>query len=167
VEQRRGREAVPGVLLLQAGRAGGRRAARRVDRAPADGRRAHPARRGPGGDRAGGPHRPLLATALARARTLETLAHLKGAADPDAWFAVGLLSVSDALAGAPLPKVVERLPLADDVRDALVHRAGAKGEALAATIACERAELPDADRRLVLTAYADAIAWADAHAAGA
>jgi c-di-GMP phosphodiesterase len=115
-----------------------------------------------------GEHRgPVLATALARAKTLETLAHVKGAGDPEAWFAVGLLSVSDALAGAPLERVVERLPLADDVRDALVHRTGPKGAALTATIACERAQLPETDRRLVLTAYADAIAWADAHAAGA
>jgi c-di-GMP phosphodiesterase len=115
-----------------------------------------------------GEHRgPVLATALARARTLETLAHIKGASDPDAWFSVGLLSVSDTLAGAPLPEVVGGLPLADDVRDALVDRAGPKGEALAAAIACERAELPETDRRLVLMAYGDAIAWADAHAAAA
>jgi EAL and modified HD-GYP domain-containing signal transduction protein len=114
-----------------------------------------------------GEHRgPVLATALARARTLETLAHVKGASDPDAWFSVGLLSVSDILAGAPLPEVVNRLPLADDIRDALVDRVGPKGEALAAAIACERAELPETDRRLVLMAYGDAIAWADAHAAG-
>ncbi|WP_445150727.1 EAL and HDOD domain-containing protein [Baekduia sp. Peel2402] len=115
-----------------------------------------------------GEHRgPLLATALARARTLETLAHIKGATDPDAWFSVGLLSVSDALAGAPLPDVVSQLPLAEDVIDALVHHAGPKGAALQATIACERAELPETDRRLVLMAYGDAIAWADAHAQGA
>ncbi len=114
-----------------------------------------------------GEHRgPVLATALARARTLETLAHVKGASDPDAWFSVGLLSVSDALAGAPLPEVVEQLPLADDVRDALVHRTGPKGAALDAAIACERAQLPETDPRLVLMAYGDAIAWADAHAAG-
>jgi EAL and modified HD-GYP domain-containing signal transduction protein len=110
---------------------------------------------------------PLLATALARARTLETLAHVKGATDPDAWFSVGLLSVSDALAGAPLDEVVGRLPLAREIRDALVHRTGAKGAALEAAIACERAELPATDRRLVLMAYGDAIAWADAHAAAA
>jgi c-di-GMP phosphodiesterase len=115
-----------------------------------------------------GEHRgPILATALARARTLETLAHVKGASDPDAWFSVGLLSVSDALAGAPLAEVVAQLPLADDVRDALVHRTGPKGEALEAAIACERAELPETDRSLVLMAYGDAIAWADAHAVGA
>jgi EAL and modified HD-GYP domain-containing signal transduction protein len=109
---------------------------------------------------------PVLATALARARTLETLAHVKGASDPDAWFSVGLLSVSDALAGAPLDVVIGQLPLAEDVRDALVLRVGAKGEALDAAIACERAELPETDRRLVLMAYGDAIAWADAHATG-
>lgn len=115
-----------------------------------------------------GEHRgPVLATALARARTLETLAHLKGASDPDAWFSVGLLSVSDALANAPLCDVVSQLPLADDVRDALVEKAGPKGEALSAAIACERAELPASDARLVLMAYADAVAWADAHAAAA
>jgi EAL and modified HD-GYP domain-containing signal transduction protein len=114
-----------------------------------------------------GEHRgPLLATALARARTLETVANAKGAGDPDAWFSVGLLSVCDALAGAPLADVVGRLPLADDVRDALVDRTGPKGEALTAAIACERGELPQGpDRRLLLLSYADAIAWADAHAA--
>jgi EAL and modified HD-GYP domain-containing signal transduction protein len=48
-----------------------------------------------------------------------------------------------------------------------VHRTGAKGAALTAAIACERAELPETDRRLVLMAYGDAIAWADAHAAAA
>jgi EAL and modified HD-GYP domain-containing signal transduction protein len=115
-----------------------------------------------------GEHRgPVLATALARARTLETLAHVKGASDPDAWFSVGLLSVSDALAGAPLPDVISQLPLADDVRDALIHRTGPKGAALEAAIACERAELPETDRRLTLMAYGDAIAWADAHALAA
>lgn len=110
---------------------------------------------------------PVLATALARARTLETLAHVKGASDPDAWFSVGLLSVSDVLAGAPIDEIVAELPLADDIRDALVNRSGPKGEALSAAIACERAELPVTDRRLAMTAYADAIAWADAHAASA
>ncbi|HWH94812.1 MAG TPA: EAL domain-containing protein [Baekduia sp.] len=111
---------------------------------------------------------PLLATALARARTLELVADAKGARDADAWFAVGLLSISDVLAGAPLADVVGQLPLADDVIAALVRREGPKGRALTAAIACERAQLPEGpDRRLVLTAYADAIAWADEQAAGA
>jgi EAL and modified HD-GYP domain-containing signal transduction protein len=109
---------------------------------------------------------PLLATALTRARTLETVAHAKGARDADAWFSVGLLSVSDVLAGAPLEDVVAPLPLAEDVIAAIVHREGSKGRALTAAIACERGQLPaPEDRRLTLMAYADAVAWADAHAA--
>ncbi|WP_272472534.1 EAL and HDOD domain-containing protein [Baekduia alba] len=110
---------------------------------------------------------PLLATALARARTLETVASIKGAGDPEAWFSVGMLSVCDALANAPLAEVVGELPLAEDVIAALVERSGVKGEALANAIACERAELPATDPRIFLMAYADAVAWADAHAAGA
>jgi EAL and modified HD-GYP domain-containing signal transduction protein len=110
---------------------------------------------------------PLLSIALARARTCEMLAHAKGASDPDAWFSVGLLSVCDALAGAPLAQVVGELSLADDVVAALVHRQGPKGAALDAAVACERAELPATDAALALTAYADAVAWADLHAVAA
>jgi EAL and modified HD-GYP domain-containing signal transduction protein len=108
---------------------------------------------------------PLLATALARARTCELLAAAKGAPDPEAWFSVGLLSVSDVLAGAALERVVADLPLAPDVAAALVHREGPKGAALAGAIACERAELPATDAALTLAAYVEAVAWADAQAA--
>jgi EAL and modified HD-GYP domain-containing signal transduction protein len=107
---------------------------------------------------------PLLTTALARARTCELVAHAKGAADPEAWFSVGLLSVSDVLAGAPMEAVVKDLPLADDVTAALVRREGPKGAALAAAIACERGQLPMSDPALTLASYVDALAWADAHA---
>jgi EAL and modified HD-GYP domain-containing signal transduction protein len=115
-----------------------------------------------------GEHRgPLLTTALARARTCETIAHATGARDPDAWFSVGLLSISDALAGLPLAEVIGELPLADDITSALIRREGPKGAALTAAIACERGELPVDNPGLVLAAYADAVAWADAHAVAA
>jgi EAL and modified HD-GYP domain-containing signal transduction protein len=48
-----------------------------------------------------------------------------------------------------------------------VHRDGPKGAALTAAIACERGELPADNPGLVLAAYADAVAWADAHAVAA
>jgi EAL and modified HD-GYP domain-containing signal transduction protein len=107
---------------------------------------------------------PLLATALARARTCELVAQAHGAADADAWFATGLLSVSDALAGLPMDEVVAGLPLDTDISAALLHREGPKGAALAGAIACERGELPAQDALLVMAAHTDAIAWADAHA---
>jgi EAL and modified HD-GYP domain-containing signal transduction protein len=107
---------------------------------------------------------PLLTTALARARTCEMVAHARGASDPDAWFSAGLLSVSDVLAGRTMEEVVAELPLDEDIVSALLWRHGAKGEALAAAIACERGQIPVLDPALVLAAYADAVAWADAHA---
>jgi EAL and modified HD-GYP domain-containing signal transduction protein len=107
---------------------------------------------------------PLVETALARAKTCELVAQAQGAPDADAYFAVGLLSVCDALAGGPMAEVVGELPLAEDVHAALVDRAGPKGAALAAAIACERGELPTQDSGLVLAAYADAVRWADQNA---
>ncbi|MBI5105222.1 MAG: EAL domain-containing protein [Solirubrobacterales bacterium] len=109
---------------------------------------------------------PLVSIALTRARTCELLAEVLGAEDPDAWFSVGLLSVVDALAGAPLAEVISELPLDDDVCAALVHHDGPKGAALAGAIACERGELPDGDPEGTLAAYGDAVGWADRHGAG-
>lgn len=111
-----------------------------------------------------GEHRgPLLTTALTRARTCELAAQALGAADPDAYFSVGLLSVCDALSGAPMERVVADLPLSDDVAAALLHHEGDKGVALAGAIACERGELPTNDPGLLLACYGEAVPWADAH----
>lgn len=110
---------------------------------------------------------PLLATALTRARTCELTALALGAHDPDAYFSVGLLSVVDVLAGAPLERVVDDLPLADDIVAALLHREGDKGVALAGAVACERGELPTNDPGLLLGCYGEAVGWADAHAVSA
>jgi EAL and modified HD-GYP domain-containing signal transduction protein len=107
---------------------------------------------------------PLLNTALARARTCELTAQALGAPDPDAYFSVGLLSVSDALANAPLDRVLSDLPLTDDVSGALLRREGDKGVALAGAIACERGELPANDPGLLLACYGEAVAWADEQA---
>ena len=109
---------------------------------------------------------PLLTMALTRARTCELLARALGAPEPDAWFAVGLLSVADVLAGASLAEVVAQLPLDDDAAAALVHHTGPMGRALAGALACERGELPEDHAAATLAAYADAVAWADLHGSG-
>jgi EAL and modified HD-GYP domain-containing signal transduction protein len=63
-----------------------------------------------------------------------------------------------------MEEVVGELPLDEDIVAALLWRHGPKGEALAAAIACERGQIPVLDPTLVMAAYADAVAWADAHA---
>ncbi len=73
----------------------------------------------------------------------------------------------DSLADRPIEEVVDALPLSRGVVDALVSRAGIKGQVLEAAIAYERAEwdelpsigVPHAE---VSGAYLEAIDWASA-----
>jgi EAL and modified HD-GYP domain-containing signal transduction protein len=108
----------------------------------------------------GAPRPALLATALVRARTCEALAVDAGAPAPEAWFAAGLLSVADALAGAPLAAALDDLPLTDELRAALLERTGPIGHALEQACRLERAEgpLPEAPARHLPAAAR----WADA-----
>lgn len=82
----------------------------------------------------------LLPTALIRARLLERLSAARGDASPDGAFIVGLFSVVDAMIGASMDDILAELPLADEHRDALLHREGPNGRALGAIIAHERGE---------------------------
>ena len=114
------------------------------------------------------PHE-LTVTALVRARLCELVSRdvapeSEGA--PEAFFTVGLFSVVDAIARAPLAQVVDGLPLTDEVQQALVAHRGPMGDALAATIAYERGDLATVARRLpgvtVSDRYLSAVGWADA-----
>ena len=103
-----------------------------------------------------GASRPaLVAVALVRARLCELIARQDGAGDPDAFFAVGLLSIVDALLDQPLARVLATLPLADSVRDALLEHAGAMGEALALAVSVQHGGGGQDGLR-------DAVAWSEA-----
>jgi len=119
------------------------------------------------------PHE-LTITALVRARLCELIAREQPPGgptadppvEPEAYFTVGLFSVVDAIAGAPLSHLIDALPLSDDARAALVQLRGPMGDALAATIAYERGDLDTVARRLpgvpVADLYLSAVGWADA-----
>jgi EAL and modified HD-GYP domain-containing signal transduction protein len=79
------------------------------------------------------------ARAVRRAAACEAASGAVSPADRASYFTVGLLSVAGDLVGAPLEDVVAGLPLAPDVRTAIVARAGRKGERLAAVLRYERA----------------------------
>ena len=89
---------------------------------------------------------PLLQKAAARGRKLEILAsqlnpppaaeHLQ-----DAAFMVGTFSLLDALLNMPMKEVLEQLPLAEIIHNALAERAGALGQLLSAIDAAEIGEL--------------------------
>ncbi len=108
----------------------------------------------------------LTNTALGRAKMCEQLALRSNAGDPEAHFTVGLFSVVDAMMDVPMERVLNALPFTNEVRDALLHRQGPLGAALACTIAYERghwdqAVFPGLAVDTVSRAYLDSIAWAD------
>ena len=82
----------------------------------------------------------LTLTALTRARFCELAGEQLGLATPSELFTLGLFSVIDALMDMPMQDAVESLPLADDMRDALIHRHGPMGELLDTATARETGE---------------------------
>jgi len=125
------------------------------------------------------PHE-LTVTALVRARLCELIRRESPAGagagegvpepepDPEAYFTVGLFSVVDAIAQAPLAQAIDGLPLSEEARAALLEHRGRMGDALAATIAWERGRLDVVAERApglpLGDLYLSAVAWADATA---
>jgi EAL and modified HD-GYP domain-containing signal transduction protein len=109
--------------------------------------------------------RELLNIALVRARMCELLAGSLKDAKKETFFSTGLLSVIDALLDCPMQKALDKLPLSDEVKAALVGRTGPAGEALRCAVAYERAEWDDVQfcglaERPIRDIYMDSICWA-------
>ena len=81
----------------------------------------------------------VLQNLLIRAKMCELLAH-EMKEDRENYFLIGMLSGIDGLLDMPLTKVVEQLPLAEEINDAILNYRGNAGEALKFCIAYERWE---------------------------
>jgi EAL and modified HD-GYP domain-containing signal transduction protein len=79
----------------------------------------------------------LVVTAMARGTMAERLATELKTLKPESCFTIGLFSVLDALLDLPMSKALELLPLADDVKQALVDRQGPMGLILECILAYE------------------------------
>jgi len=87
------------------------------------------------------PGQPLLTLAATRGKALELMMEPiapSNRAQGDQAFMVGVLSLLDALFGAPLPELLAELNLADPVRAALLNGEGLLGRLLAIVRAYER-----------------------------
>jgi EAL and modified HD-GYP domain-containing signal transduction protein len=109
------------------------------------------------------PHE-LIVTSLQRARCCQLLGALDDKLDEHELFTVGLLSLLDAFLDQPLREILEGLPLAADVKAALLEHGGALAEVLDVAIALERmdeAKLGSAnlDRSASNDAYIEALRW--------
>ncbi|WP_040851451.1 EAL and HDOD domain-containing protein [Thiorhodospira sibirica] len=79
----------------------------------------------------------LIKEAFVRARMCELLARHTGQQGSEKYFMVGLFSVLDQLLQIPMPEILEELPLAQDITDALLEHKGSMGEALSCVILFE------------------------------
>ncbi len=85
----------------------------------------------------------LTVTALIRARFCELAGEPLGIASPAELFTLGLFSVLDAMMDAPMVDVIASLPLAAEMREALVSRKGKRGLLLECVTGLETGEVND------------------------
>lgn len=107
----------------------------------------------------------LTRNMLVRGRMCELLAELMGHQQPINYFIVGLLSQLDVLLDIAMPELMEQVPLRQDIKDALLSRAGELGEVLTDVELYERGEF-DKLHRLVEPAYYEvayrhSLAWGE------
>jgi EAL and modified HD-GYP domain-containing signal transduction protein len=105
----------------------------------------------------------LTLTALIRARFCELAGAQLAIATPAELFTLGLFSVIDGMMDAPMHDVVASLPLADDMREALVQRRGAMGRLLDCVVSLEGAEEDPVQATIPRAGelYLEALMWAN------
>ena len=108
----------------------------------------------------------LMVVALTRAKMCELIGEAMEVENRESLFTVGLFSLLDALMDSSLETVLLELPLASEVKAALLNRAGTMGSILRAVLAYEQGEweainLPPLDAGKFTGAYMQAIAWTD------
>jgi EAL and modified HD-GYP domain-containing signal transduction protein len=105
----------------------------------------------------------LTMTALIRARFCELAGDRLSIGSAPEMFTLGLFSVIDAMMDSPMLDVVESLPFAEDMREALALRRGARGMLLDTVSAIEHGEEEDASVVVPQAGdlYLDALMWAN------
>ncbi len=84
----------------------------------------------------------LVRLSVIRGRFCELLAEAEASgADASELFLLGLFSLLDALLDTPMPRIMDGLPLSDEVKDALIHQRGPLVVYLEAAIAYEKGEM--------------------------
>jgi EAL and modified HD-GYP domain-containing signal transduction protein len=105
-----------------------------------------------------------LQNSLVRGKMCEQLGKLMGEKS-DYFFLVGILSSLDSLLDIPLEEALQQLPLAHEVKSAILEKQGVAGEALSCVINYEQWNLPGMnfsgqDPALISEAYFKSITWA-------
>ncbi len=109
--------------------------------------------------------RELLSVSLIRAKMCELLATRLAAPNKESFFTVGLFSTLDAFLDCSMSDALDKLPLSDEIRNALLARKGTLGEVLQCVLAYEQTDLAAKDIRLDTTAirnaYVESVFWGE------
>ncbi len=106
----------------------------------------------------------LILTGLSRAKTCELLAREANRPEPEAFFIVGLFSILEALLDHPMEKILQQLPMTEQISQALLGHEGELGSALSCSIACEIGDMNDIRFAVLSTGtisriYLEAFTW--------
>jgi c-di-GMP-related signal transduction protein len=112
----------------------------------------------------------LMRMSMTRARFAEGLAELHGKVDTAKAFLTGLMSLMDAILDEPIESVMNKLPLAKEIKDALVSKSGPLADYIKLIQFYETAQWNDANQVItalqlpsdkVPDAYHTAVQWAN------
>ncbi len=103
---------------------------------------------------------------ITRARMCELLAELTRDAKPQTAFMVGMLSQLDLLLEVRIEVILEQIPLADEVKQAILQKTGALGNILQAVVCFENGDWPGVKHSkipvmLFKPAYRHSINWTE------
>jgi EAL and modified HD-GYP domain-containing signal transduction protein len=116
-------------------------------------------------DSSGKPKALILST-LIRAQMSQSLCQKLNPQYAEKAFLVGLFSTLDAMLDIPMPQALAKLPLSDEINQALLDNEGELGQVIHAVIAYEQGNFSDAKQSLTLpdyqlfVAYGEAVMWA-------
>ena len=108
----------------------------------------------------------ILIIALVRAKMCERLGHRLGASSPEKYFTMGLLSVLEALYESPMPDILDKLPLPEDIVEALINGTGEMGLVLSSVKAYEEGKWMELkhlqlEPSVIRDFYLEAIDWSN------
>jgi EAL and modified HD-GYP domain-containing signal transduction protein len=112
----------------------------------------------------------LLGLALWRAKACENIARFRQRRNPSSYYAVGMLSLLDAITGTTMEAVLRDLSLSDDIRACLLGEDSTLGDVLQQVIELERADRDQIEvdvEPCVLDAHQRALVWANGLVANA
>jgi EAL and modified HD-GYP domain-containing signal transduction protein len=114
------------------------------------------------------PNKPLqlMVVAMTRAKMCEQLDENADKDTKNKLFTVGLFSVLDALLDQKMDRILKDLPLANDIKEALISHQGRMGLILKNVISYEQGlwddiHIPQSTTNMLTNKYLTAVSWAD------